>query len=398
MMIPSGSGPVSIKDDKSNNYLMIPYGDDGTNLLVGFYPDPDAAGHGLISNAPQTITLTTLVAVSGFFWLNMAEFSPPTGAVAVSMDGSQVAPSTSGASTPTFQVLNNDVLLFAASFSTGASTTGSGWTADAGSGTGQCSEYKIVNAGAPNALFATQTGTSWMGVFGLAPVRRNQWVPLQAVWNHAGSAGTSISASLNAPIGAGNYILGAFANNTGPPPDLTSLVDDKGNNYLPNVQTPNTNGRCDFWLGPIPAGGPKTITATVSPTSTALYLQFAEFRPPPNATSATLDAYLNTQPSGASSPVNSGNLTTTGTMDLVFNTFEASSGGGIPSNNYSTINGYFSTWNMSYLNQPTPSGTVSVSYTFITSSAINFFVIALAPQFPQVPNTYGTSFYRYGGV
>jgi hypothetical protein len=374
MLLTSGSGLISIKDDKNNNYLPVPYADDGNNIVYGFYPDPDV-GNGLLTNGPQTITVITTNSPA-FFWLNMAEFSPPTGTIAISLDGSQtVASNFAGATLPNFQTLNNDVLLFSAMYTTGVATTGAGWNTDAGSGTQQCSQWKIqaTASGSVSAAYATQTGSGFGVVFGIAPVARSHWVPIQASWQHNNVAGTSGSVSFNNSVGAGNCVFGMIAiDNLA---NLTSLTDDKGNNYLPNILAPNFNGRALFWLGPI-SNGPKTVTANLSVSSSLVDVAVAEFRPPPNTVSVSLEAYTQAQPSGTVSPQGTGNITTTVNGDLLISMGEPSSGGAEPANSFSVLAGSGSTWGLGYQVQGTASASTNVSWSFITPTAINEYLAA----------------------
>lgn len=373
IMVASGSPIVSITDDKNNKYVLTGSADDGnSNIPYGFYPDPDING-GLITNGPTTLTVTT-TGNTATFWANIAEFTPPTGTAAICLDGSQYLDGTGLAALPNFATLNNDTLIFAASYSSVASTTGAGFTADAGSGTQQCSEYKIqATAGAASVVFATQTGSSWMTGFALAPVRRTHWVPVQACYNHSGSTGTSISASLPGAIANGNYVFGMFANQTASggsdTSNLTSFTDDKSKTWPVQTLSPNFNGRTLFYLGPF-TNGAKTLTANVSPTSTGLFLSFAEFRPPPGTASIATDGYAENQTGTTSATV--GPITTTKNGDILVVMTEPGAGGSTPTNNFNVVAGPFSTWSLSYLNQPA-AGAVSSSWSF-NSGVINQYI------------------------
>lgn len=397
IMVSSGNPIISIVDDKGNKYLLVGMADDGvSNIPYGFYPDPDVNG-GLIPGptGPTTLTITT-VGNTATFWANIAEFTPPTGTTAICLDGSQYLDGTALAALPNFATLNNDTLIFAASYSSVASTTGAGFTADAGSGTQQCSEYKIqATAGAASVAFATQTGSSWMVGFALAPVRRTHWIPIQSCYNHSGSTGLSISASLPGAIANGDYVFGMFANQTAAgssdTSNLASFTDDKGKTWPVNTLSPNFNGRTLFFLGPF-TNGAKTITANVNVSSAGLFLSFAEFRPPPNTASIATDGYAENQTGTTSATV--GPITTTKNGDLLVVMCEPGAGGSTPTNNFNVVAGPFSTWSLAYLVQPA-AGSVSSSWSF-NSGVINQYIAGFSFALGGGAQSMWTNFQEFG--
>lgn len=385
IMISAGFPIVSIVDDKSNNYLTTGSADDTNSLTTyGFYPDPDVGG-GLLTNGPSTLTVTT-VGNTTVFWANIAEFSPPTGTVAICLDGSQYLNSESAGTLPNFATLNNDALVFAVRYSTGVSFVGSGFTLDSGSNTQQCSEYKIQStAGNVGVTFSSPTGSAWTAGFAIAPVARANWIPVQSVDNHSAATGTSLSVSLPGAIQNGDYIFGAFSNGSAvagsDTSDLTSFTDDKSHTWPVNTLTPNSGGATLFWLGPF-NNGAKTITANVASTSTAMSMIYAEFRPPLNIVSLVTDGYAQTQTGTTSATA--GPISTGKNGDLLISMCAPSAGGSSPTNNFNVISNPASSFSLGYQIQPL-AGSVSASWSF-ASGTINQYLAAFNAQLPSNAN------------
>jgi len=376
---------ISAVDDKGNNYTWVAPSFTVANPVVAFYPDPDSATFGLLTNGPKTLTVT-LAATPSYFWYDLTEFSPPTGTVGTCLNGFNFNSGGLANATDiaTFFVDTNDTLLYATQLSSGTGTTGAGWTAGAGSTTAVCSQWKILAAAGLTGTnsFATNTGSGASICIGIAPVKRNNWLPQQCIMNHSGITGTTISAGVQNGIGPGNYVWGMLADNNGAGggtyTNCSTLVDDQGNNYKPNILNPNSNGRAIFWLGPI-NNGAKTLTLTTVASSTGLFLAFAEFRPPPGMSSATLDGSELENTAAGTSPQTIGPLTTSGAKELLFVMEEPASGQGNPTDGFAAlVNG--ETWCMGYRNAPS-AGSYSSSWSFNTAGSNHQYLAALKTTF-----------------
>lgn len=365
VLLSHGSQVTKVTDDRNNVYRVTTDGDDGSGLYAALFRSV-----GLITNAPTTISVTCAPS-SATFWIALDEFSPPTGTTAICLDGSQQLLSSTAASTANFQTLNPDDLVYAISFSTGVSTTGAGFTAGQGSGTGICSEWKIQAAasGSVNATYATQTLTTWMLVDAISPVAQTRWEFNQRANQRTATSATSGSVSFPNAVPAGHIIIADIAVDS--LANLTSLTDDKGKNYQPNILTPNSGGRAIFWSGGLVNNGPKTITAQVSPASATVFFMAVDFAPPPGTTSVAIDGGgLVTTTTDTGATTTTPNITTTHNGDLAYSMCESTSAGAAPANSFSVLSGYGSTWADGYFIQQT-SGSINASWTHSDPTGLN---------------------------
>jgi chitodextrinase len=351
MLETGGALPINITDDKANSYVLVNSGyqpGGAPNSVTGFR---SAAP---ITNGAKTLTFTYQSA--GTVWLLMDEFSAGITLPGISVDGSQLliagnAPS----ATPNFQTLHNNDLQYSVSMCSAAVTAGAGWTAAQGNGAPQMSEWRQVASpgNANNAAFTT-AGQNWATVFGISATQRSSWQLRQNQIQRTANNTTSGSITFPNPVAAGSIVIGSIAVGTnGNITDITSITDDKGNNYTIVPNFINATGRAIFWSnGPI-NNGPSTITCTASVSETVIYFLAAEFLPPPGTSTFAIDGTpVATKPAG-NPPYTSGTITTTHNGDLIYGFMDAGGANqfSIPANGFSTLSGQGMTWCDAFLIQ-----------------------------------------------
>lgn len=228
---------------------------------------------------------------------------------------------------------------------------------------GSCAGQLHASPSGSNAAAYTFTpGNVWTTVFGVRAAAQSLWTPRQSTIERSANnvpANGTASISFPAPLASGSIGIGAIALGTAAAGDdnianLTSLIDDKGNNWP--VIAPNGVGRAIVWTGGAVANGPSTLTATVNHSEVIVYMLANEFVPPPGTSSFSVDASAFST-SGSGSPVNGPSATTTSSNDLIY-AFDDNFGASIPNNGFSTLNGQNMSWCDAYLNQAV-AGTVT---------------------------------------
>jgi hypothetical protein len=357
----------SVTDNQGNLYEITAESNDNN----GGFPGLAAAGFrslGLITNAPTSLTVT-LTGTSTNFWVSYEEFQPPTGTTAICLDGTQIIVADTGSALPNMQTKNNDVLVWTVSFSTTLSTApGTGFTAGMGSGTQQCTEWKIqaTPSNAVTIAYASQTGSTWSVAFGIAPVAQTRWEPIQRRMQRTVTLATTGSISFTHAVTSGNIVVGTIA--VDDVTKITSIVDDKSNNYIlvPGTQA---NGRQIIWSGGRLTNSPTTITINLSVSSSVVFLQVVEFSPPPGISSIVVDtgSGVNTFDNVVGTTTSSPNLTTTANNDLLFSFGDFGGGTAKPTGGFCGCTGVDLTWEDAYFIQDT-AGSISVTWNHGTTN------------------------------
>lgn len=373
---------VSVTDDKGNLYDITAATGDTNWYTAGF------KSRGLITNAPQTITITLSGTASGGFWKVIEEFSSPTGCSHISLDGTTcfttyTSSSTQGlnglVSSP-FQTLHSDVLIWGWSVFSGSISVGAGFSAGVSSGI-IISEWMIQSTPSTSnqLVWGTQTGDIWGCCFGVAPVAATSWVPVQRRGFQPGSSATSFSLSLPNKMAPGNVFVGGLGLAGGNISQLVSLKDDLGTDYTPQIQSPNTGGHAVFWSGGFIAGAPQTLTLTLS-VSQAAAMTVTEFAPPPGAISVSDEGSALNTTIVSSTLGTVGPITTTKNGDLIFSWLsDAGLGGCNPLGGINALNFWGISNSDGYFIQ-SAAGAISQQWQF-SSSAPNLIEYALAIGF-----------------
>lgn len=148
---------VSVADDQTNPYTVFGAHDDGILYTAAF------TSNGFLTNGPHVYTFTaTGPATTGNFWVAMLEFTPPTGATLITVDGNSSVFNNAGTSFAALNTSLSDDLVCSVAFSSGAATRGASWNAGAGDTTQVCSEWGIQSgAGSVTMDLAGQSGNMW---------------------------------------------------------------------------------------------------------------------------------------------------------------------------------------------------------------------------------------------
>jgi hypothetical protein len=355
VLLTHGSFITNVTDDKGNVYRVTVSGDDNTTLYAALFRSLH-----LVTNGPTTITVTVSPS-SATFWIVIDEFAPPTGTTDISLDGGQVELGTLGTLSAPFRITKPDTLVYSISFSSGTSTTGAGFTAGQGSGTARCSEWLIQATASDSveAVYATQTASSWMVIDAIAPVAPTTWEPIQRQIQRTGS-GTTASVTLPNPVSPGNIVVGSIAISGVLASVLTSLQDDKGHAYqliAGTVGNPAAAGdRQIFWSNGLINNAPQTITATFNTSQTVAFFLIDEFAPPPNTVSVAIDgtpANTTNATTGGTTTVNTPNVTTTHGNDLAYSFGDMFGSSTTPNNSFSDLNGQNFSWSDAWQIWPT---------------------------------------------
>jgi hypothetical protein len=374
---------TSITDDKGNAYQLINY--DGV-YFGSFLTITGFSSVGPITNGAKILTIT--YPSSAVSWTIFEEFSAGSPLTAISVDGTQLLIDSAATSTPNFQTLQSNDLLWSASFCTAAVTAGAGWTVGQGNSTQQMSMWK--QGGAPSSSLAATLGSNggavWTTVFGIAPVTRSTWLLRQNQIERTVATASSGSIVFPNTVASGNIVIGGIAVGTGGGniTDITSITDDKGNNYTIVPNYINASGRAMFWSnGPI-TNGPQTITCNTSVTETIIYFMVNEFVPPPGTSIYAIDGTpsMTNQGSGPG-PYSSGTVTTNTNGDLLYGFADIDNGNTAPANSFSTLNGQNLTWSDAYLIQQTAGSSVFT----VTGASGGANAVALAAFSAKSPNT-----------
>src|SRR5258706_11881923 len=162
VLLDTGKTLLSVTDDKGNSYDIFDSHDDGILYTVAF------KSSGLITNGPQTLTFIPSAATADQ-WSVQDEFSPPTGAINISVDGSSNQFNSNGVNFLPFATALPGDLVYAVSMSSGISTHGAAFNAGTGDGTARCSEWGIQSTPATVTMnLATQTNAFWGPAFALS--------------------------------------------------------------------------------------------------------------------------------------------------------------------------------------------------------------------------------------
>jgi len=150
---------------------------------------------------------------------------------------------------------------------------------------------------------------------------------VQTIGNTVGTCGTTCAiATFGSAVGSGNVVLGEILWNDQGTSSITvsSIVDDKGNSYVLGTKVHDsaaTNlAAQSFWRGNV-TGGPTTFTITFSAAGvTAVLAKVDEYSGaiPVTDPSDGNTGQLQAPPPGTTDGVTSGNITTTGTNDLIW--------------------------------------------------------------------------------
>ncbi len=152
---------TSVTDDKSNAYTVFDSHDDGSLYTVAF------RSNGFLTNGPKILTYN-FSGATGNQWMVQDEFQPPTGATAVSVDGSSQTSNSAGTSFASFSTSLSDDLVYAVAMSSGTSTHGTSFNLGTGNGTARCSEWGIQSSpGSVTMDLATQTNHFWGPAFAI---------------------------------------------------------------------------------------------------------------------------------------------------------------------------------------------------------------------------------------
>lgn len=394
VLLATGSAVTSVTDDKNNAYRVTSQGDDGNQLYAALFRSLH-----LVTNAPTTITVNCSP-TSATFWIVLDEFAPPTGTTDISLDGfGRILQTNTALATNNFGTWRSDALIYSVCFSNGTATTGAGFTAGQGSGTGICTEWKIQAAAASglNGAYATQTGTGWILADAIVP-QAALWEPIQHALQRSTVNALTGNVSLHNAVANNSIVIGSIAvDNLS---NLTSLQDDKGNNYT--VLTPNSNGRAIFWSAGLITNGPTTITATVSAQSATVFLMANEIVPPPGTISVAVDGtpvntfILNTSGSSTTSP----NVTTSNANDLAYSVNDTGNTNSLPTTGYSQFSGVFpdaTTWSDAYALLLT-AGTYNTTWSYLANASNeNIFLVAIKATLASPSVTSPGSIVRYLG-
>lgn len=336
---------TNVTDDKGNAYVFTNSGyqpgDAHPNTVTGF------RSAGPITNGAKTLLFTYQTGGIGAL---IDEFSAGITLSGISLDGSQLLLNTQGTAFPGFQTVHTNILLYSVAFFDAALTSGAGWTTAQGGGSNPLAQWKQQStpSGSTSAVFGSNTGDAWATVFGINAASRTSWELRQnAIQRTANSITTGSvtfpKAFASGSVGIGTIAIGTEAGGDDQIANITSLADDKGNNW--QIVAPNARGRAIIWTGGPVSNGPQTLTCICNRTETVIYFLVNEFLMPPGTSICSLDGSVETTvPPGP--PYSSGTITTTAPGELLYGYLDAFTTGGtsIPNNNYSALNGLSMTW------------------------------------------------------
>src|SRR5258706_8852852 len=161
VLLDHGFTLTSVTDDKSNVYSVFEPHDDGALYTVAFRSNV------FLPNGPKILTYN-FSGATGNQWMVQDEFQPPTGATAITVDGSSSTFNSAGTSFASFNTSLPDDLVYAVAMSSGTSTHGTSFNLGSGNGTARCSEWGIqATAGSVTMDLATQTNHFWGPAFAI---------------------------------------------------------------------------------------------------------------------------------------------------------------------------------------------------------------------------------------
>src|SRR5258706_5258194 len=161
VLLDTGFTLTSVTDDQSNAYTVFDSHDDGVLYTVAF------RSNSFLTNGPKIITYH-FSGATGNQWMVQDEFQPPTGAIAISDDGSSQTFNSAGTSFVSFNTSLTDDLVYAVAMSSGTSTHGTSFNIGTGNGTASCSDWGIQSSpGSVTMNLDTQTSSFWGPAFAI---------------------------------------------------------------------------------------------------------------------------------------------------------------------------------------------------------------------------------------
>src|SRR5579883_1873527 len=161
---PGTVGSITVTDDKGNNYTII-----DSDFAHGWYLITFWSG-GLLTNGPKTITVTAPNSTA-YVWPTVEEYSPPSGALGVALDGHSINSSgsnTSPISAPSFSTTSPNSLVWAGAVVNNGSaspTPGTGFTSGLSPGAYIGTEYLTQAAGSITPSFTGSWANAGIGAF-----------------------------------------------------------------------------------------------------------------------------------------------------------------------------------------------------------------------------------------